>query len=203
MMRFKWITDQRFILGLFTLSAVFASLQALSLDNSAMISGGKDYSAYNNYIIFRQSWFHLIQHKDLYSHFMVEQWDLYKYSPTFSFLFGAFSYLPDSIGLICWNTINSLLLAIAIYALPMLNQKQKAFILLACLIESLTSLQNEQSNGLMAGLIILAFALCERQKFFWAMMCIVLSIYIKIFGVVALMLFIFYPQKWKTALYFI
>ncbi len=197
------IMNRWFIIGLFSVAAIFASIQALSLNQSAMIAGGRDYNAYNNYIIFKQSWDHLVSHKDIYAHYMTEQWDLYKYSPTFSFLFGVFAILPDSIGLTLWNLLNSLILALAVYYLPVLNQKQKALILLACLVESLTSIQNEQSNGLMAGLIILAFGLCERKQLFWAVMCIVLSLYIKIFGVVAIVMFLFYPDKWKAAIYFL
>lgn len=67
----------------------------------------------------------------------------------------------------------------------------------------MTSLQNEQSNGLMAGLIIFAFGLLERRNYFWAAFCLVFSIYIKIFGLVAFALFLFYPQKWRLAGYII
>lgn len=204
-MRIQWnsLLSQRFIIGLYLAAAIFASIQALSLTSIQMIHGGRVYNGYNNYTIFKQSWFHLIEHKDLYAHYMTEQWDLYKYSPTFSFLFGAFASLPDSLGLSLWNLINSLIIAIAVCYLPQFSWKQKGWILIACLIESLTSMQNEQSNGLIAGLIILAFGLAERDKIFWAIGCIVLSLYIKIFGVVAMALFLFYPQKWRAALYFI
>jgi hypothetical protein len=69
------------------------------------------------------------------------------------------------------------------------------------LIELLTSMQNQQSNALIAGLIVLAFGLLERNNYFLAILCIVLTVYIKIFGIVAFALCIFYPQKWKLALY--
>jgi hypothetical protein len=58
-----------------------------------------------------------------------------------------------------------------------------------------------QTNGLIAGLLILAFGLLEKDKLFLATLAIVLSIYIKLFGLVGFALFLFYPKKWKIALY--
>jgi hypothetical protein len=49
--------------------------------------------------------------------------------------------------------------------------------------------------------MILAFGFLERRHYLWAAFCLVFSIYIKLFGLVALVLFLFYPQKWKLALY--
>src|ERR1700688_1098158 len=78
--------------------AVIASIQSYlgSLHPSGL--GEKVYHGYNNYILFKNSFFHLIQGKDLYISYPDEQWDLYKYSPTFSLFFGFFSFLPDFIG---------------------------------------------------------------------------------------------------------
>lgn len=53
----------------------------------------------------------------------------------------------------------------------------------------------------MAGLIILAFGLMERRKLFLAALCLVLTVYIKLFGLVAFSLFLFYPEKWKSFIY--
>jgi hypothetical protein len=40
----------------------------------------------------------------------------------------------------------------------------------------------------------------EKGKPWWAALMVVLTIYIKIFGIVALALFLFYPTRWKAAL---
>lgn len=197
----QWISNRRFVILLFLLLAIIASLQSYFLTQKKFQAGGIQYNEYNNYTIFKQSFFHLIERKDLYFPYPMEHWDLYKYSPTFSLLFGGFAMLPDAIGLSLWNTLNALLLVFAVFYLPHLNNKQKGLILLTCVIEAMTSIQSEQSNGLMAGLIILAFGLCERKKFLLAALCLVLSVYIKIFGLVAFALFLFYPEKWKLALY--
>jgi hypothetical protein len=54
---------------------------------------------------------------------------------------------------------------------------------------------------LLSGLIILSFALLERQKYLLATLFIVVTFYIKIYGVLAFVLCLFYPKKTKMALY--
>jgi len=111
------------------------------------------------------------------------------------------SVMPDFLGLFCWNLLNVFVLLLGIYQLPQIYPKQKLFIIAFVLIELITSLQNSQSNGLMAGLIVLAFAMCEKKKIAMATLCIVLSVFIKIFGLVGFALFLLYPNKIKAILY--
>lgn len=196
-----WISNQRIILFLIILLAAVASIQSYLLKPAKFNEGTREYSHYNNYVIFKQSFYHLTDHKDLYVLYPEEHWDLFKYSPTFALLFGIFANLPDFLGLFFWNMLNACGLVLAVFYLPKITNLQKGLIILACLMELMTSIQNEQSNGLMAGLIILAFALCERQHFIMAAFCIILSAYIKLFGIVGLSIFIFYPQRLKLALY--
>lgn len=185
------------VLIIYILFAVFASMQSLLSGTKQYHQGGREYNRYNNYIIFKQSYHHLIQDKDLYISYPEEHIDLFRYSPTFALFFGLFAYLPDAVGLHLWNLLNVLLLFFSLKYLPKLDDKQKAFMLLFVLAELFTSLKNEQSNPMIAGLIIFAFGLLERDKYLWATLCIVSTIYIKLFGIVAFALFIFYPKKWK------
>ncbi|MEP6647540.1 MAG: glycosyltransferase family 87 protein [Saprospiraceae bacterium] len=193
--------NQRVILVLFILLTAIASIQSYLLKPGRLTEGTREYSHYNNYVIFKQSFYHLTDHKDLYVLYPEEHWDLFKYSPTFALLFGIFANLPDYLGLLFWNMLNTCVLVLAVFYLPRITNLQKGLILLACLLELITSIQNEQSNGLIAGLIVFAFALCERQHFIIAAFCIILSAYIKLFGIVGVSLFIFYPQRWRLALY--
>jgi len=62
-------------------------------------------------------------------------------------------------------------------------------------------MQNEQSNSLIAGLIILSFCFLEKDKYFFASLFIVFSVFIKLFGIVGFALFLFYPKKWELILY--
>lgn len=156
---------------------------------------------YNNYIIFRQSYYHLMDGKDLYAAYPSEYWDLYKYSPTFALLMAPLALLPTLMGLAVWNLLNVLFVLIGVYKMRSISTNAKALLLLCSLVEMATSLQNEQSNGLLAGLIILGFALAEQRKLFWATLCIVLACYIKILGLAAFAIFLLYPDKIKAALY--
>jgi hypothetical protein len=191
----------RWVLFLYLLLVLIATAQAYLGGLVVNEINGRLYTRYNNYIIFKQSFHHLLAYLDLYQKYPLEQWDVYKYSPTFSLLFGLLALQPDFSGLLCWNLINAGVLFCAVRCLPHLDTKTRVLILFAVAIELLTSLQNEQSNGLMAGLMILSFGLLERRHYLWATFCLVFSIYIKLFGLVAFALFLFYPHKWKLALY--
>jgi hypothetical protein len=76
-------------------------------------------------------------------------------------------------------------------------------ILLFVLFELILSTQNAQSNALLTGLTILAFSAFERGNKATATLFIVIGIYIKIFSVVGCLLILMYPEKLKTAIYFI
>lgn len=159
--------------------------------------GGRLYPHYNNYLIFSKSFFHLINGKDLYVPFPDEHWDLFKYSPTFALIMGFFAIFPDYIGLIFWNLLNSLILFFAIKSIKFLNEKRKAYILWFILIDIVTSMQNSQSNGLVAGLLILAFNFFEKEKVHLSSLFILLSLFVKPIGFVALLLFLLYPKRIK------
>ncbi len=185
----------------YILIAVAIGLQSVLLGLKTFNNGSILYTQYNNYVIFKYAYLHLVEHKDLYQLYPAEYWDLYKYSPAFALFFGLFAWLPDPVGLILWNLLNIILFFTGIKLLPRLNDNRKSWILLFCLPELILSTQNSQSNALIAGLIIIAFTLLERSKFFLAALCIVFTVYIKIFGVVAFALFLFYPGKIKLAFY--
>jgi hypothetical protein len=193
--------DFRWVLYLYGLLVVVATAQAIWGGLAFNEVNGLDYTRYNNYIIFKQSFHHLLAHQDIYRDYPLEHWDLYKYSPAFALLFGLLAYLPDWLGLLCWNLVNAGMVFLAVWFLPRLGEKSRILVLLTIALELLNSLHNEQSNGLMTGLLMLAFGLLERKRYLWAVFCIVLSIYIKLFGVVAFALFLFYPHKWKLLAY--
>ena len=197
----KALSNKNNLLLLYITLALAASIQALLSGTKTFDDSGIEYTRYNNYRIFERSFYHLLHHQDLYSLYPQEQWDLYKYTPTFSALFGLFAVLPDWAGLSLWNLANVLVLLFAVYRLPHLRDAEKGLVLMIVLVELLTSVQNAQSNGLLAGLLVLSFGLLEDKKYLWATLCILFSAFIKLFGVVGFALFLFYPRKWKLALY--
>jgi hypothetical protein len=158
---------------------------------------------YNNYLIFKYSFSHLIHDLNLYSFYTEEHGDLFKYSPTFALFMGFFYYLPDWLGLTLWNLLNMFCLYIGIRLLPDLKDKTKIFITLFVFLELIGNLQNEQSNALMTGLILLTFVSFERKNVGLAALFIMLSIYIKIFGLVAAAMFLLYPNKLRFVLWMV
>lgn len=187
------------VLFAYILISVIAAAQGLLAGPKVYVPGGRPYIDYNNFRIFKFSFYHLVQGKDIYQLFPDDHWDLYKYSPAFALCFGLLSWMPDSIGLLLWNLINALCLFAGVRLLPDLDDTKKSGILLLCLLEMLLSIQNTQSNGLMAGLTVLGFALAERRNYFLSTFCIVFSFYIKIYGALAFIFYLFYPGKGKLA----
>ena len=76
-----------------------------------------------------------------------------------------------------------------------LSQERKAGVLWLALLELIISLQNFQSNGLVAALILGTFVAFEAGWPEAAALCVALGGTIKIFGAAAGLLFIFYPRK--------
>lgn len=187
----QFISKPVVLAGLYTLLAIVASLVEYNKPSTW------SHTSYNNYTIFKQSFFHLIDGKDLYLLYSAEQSDLFKYTPAFALFFGVFAYMPDWLGLCLWNLLNALVLFSAINATKILSPKQKAFALLFIAIESMTSMQSAQSNGLIAGLMIWAYNGFESEDYGKAALFIALAAFIKPFGIVVAALFLLYPKKIK------
>jgi len=158
------------------------------------------HSFYNNYLIFKNSFFHLWSNENLYVLYPEVQVDLFKYSPTFALLFAPLSLLPNFLGLFLWNVINALVF-FAVWKIPFPKTQNKLWIMAFLLIEYVTNIQSSQSNGLMAGLMILTYVFLEKKNILLATLMVVLSIYLKLFGFVAFALFLFYPDKLKAVGY--
>lgn len=189
-----WLTPNRIAL-LYGIAFILASVAQYFKPQTG------EYTNYNNYIIFKQAFFHLLDGKDLYIMYPAECWDLFKYSPAFALFMGAFAWLPDIAGLTLWNLLNAMVLWYGFATIPQATNRQKTFMLLFVFIELLTSIQNAQSNGLIAGLILLAFNKLENGDVRWSSLFITLTVFIKLFGLVAFALFLLYKQKPKFILW--
>lgn len=189
------------MVGLIYVAAiVFISLRNLSLPWGDLFADGGFYSHYNNYIIFKQSFFHLIQHQDLYIHYPLEQYDLFKYPPTFALLFAPFSVLPDFLGYSIWTGLNLLLPVFAIYKLQGVLSRAKAIMSTLLLLEGFTSALNSQSNGLMLGLLLFAFVAMQNGRISQAVLFIWLTAFIKLFGILFFALLLVFPGASRKSL---
>lgn len=172
--------DERFLWAVYALAAILVSVQKLT-------QGPNDagYTSYENYVIFRNAFTHLLAGQNPYAAFPAEQWDLFKYSPAFALFMAPFSVLPDWLGLPLWNLLNALSLLSAILALPVLDARKRRFMAWFVLLELITSLQNSQSNGLTAALLLWAFVAFERGRSGRAALWAVAGAFLKIFGIFA------------------
>ena len=191
------VVNPRFVLLAYVLIGLIASIQQLLLPPH--IFSGMPYTEYNNYVIFKQTWFHLLAGKNMYILYPEVQWDLYKYSPTFALFMGLLARLPDYMGLTIWNLSNAIVLYAALRMLPF-KDRTISLLLWFVSLELLTSVQNAQSNGLMAGLLIGAHACMQRGKVAWATLWLVIATFIKVYGAIGFCLFLFYPDKIKFIL---
>jgi hypothetical protein len=155
----------------------------------------------NNYEIFKHSFFHLLDHHSLYRAYPAEHADYFKYSPTFALFFGIFAYLPKLIGATLWNSLGTLLLCFSLHKLKILDhQKIAAFWVFAPAY--IGSVMNFQSNIHMVALLLLSWQYLEENKAEKAAVCIALSIYVKIFSVMGLLMMAFFLRDWRLTLRF-
>ena len=197
---FQRVESKRIVGLLYVAAIVFISLRNLSLPWGDLFADGGFYSRYNNYIIFKQSFFHLITRQDLYIHYPQEQYDLFKYPPTFALLFAPFSMLPDFLGYSVWTALNLLLPVFAIYKLQGVSSRVKAAMSALLLLEGFTSALNSQSNGLMLGLLLFAFVAMQNGRISQAVLFIWLTAFIKLFGILFFAMLLVFPGAVKKSL---
>ncbi len=196
---FQRVESKRIVGLLYVAAIVFISLRNLSLPWGDLFADGGFYSHYNNYIIFKQSFFHLIARQDLYIHYPLEQYDLFKYPPTFALLFAPFSMVPDYLGYSVWTALNLLLPVFAIYKLQGVSRRVKAAMSALLLLEGFTSALNSQSNGLMLGLLLFAFVAMQNGRISQAVLFIWLTAFIKLFGILFFAMLLIFPGAFRKS----
>ena len=149
---------------------------------------------YNNFLIFKYTFFSLIDQKNLFlpqpEHF--QHYNLY--GPIFSVLIAPFAVLPNWLGHTLWTFFNSFILLYAIRKLPLPSGLTLAILLIAA-HENLTSILSSQFNPSMTAIILLTYTFIDQKKDFWAALMIVLGTFIKLYGIVGLAFFFFSKNK--------
>ncbi|HKG68942.1 MAG TPA: glycosyltransferase family 87 protein [Segetibacter sp.] len=148
----------------------------------------------NNFLIFKNVFWHLIEKKNLYLAYPEEYEDHNFYGPVFSFVIAPFAILPTWMGVILWVLSNAFFLFLAITQLPLPEKKIKAILLIAA-IELMTSCHNVQFNPMVAAWIILSYTFVSEEKEFWATFFIVAGFLTKIFGIVGILFYFFSKHK--------
>ncbi len=165
-----------------------------------MFNNGGHYSHYNNYLIFRQSFGHLLDSINLYITYPKEYFDLFKYPPFFAMLMAPFYYMPVWLGYGVWTAINVFLPLVGLRNLGLLTSKRGLVLSLVILSEAITAGLNSQSNGIVVGLLLLSFSAAIKEKTLQSVLFIWLSAFIKIFGVLFFLVFLCFPKQLKKAI---
>ncbi|MFB6456318.1 glycosyltransferase family 87 protein [Chitinophaga sp. Hz27] len=155
---------------------------------------------YNNFTIFSHSWQHLSEHLPLYNLYPDEYFDYYLYHPTFPILFLPFAILPSHAGLLLWLLFNSAMVLYAIYQLPM-DWRKKNLMSGLLLIEIMNAIQSSQSNPLMVALMLLTLVQFEKKNVKQAALFTCILFFIKGYGAIIGILFLFYGDKKKFLKY--
>lgn len=154
---------------------------------------------FNNFRIFRQSFWHTLNELPLYGAYPEEYNDIYHYGPVFSLVVAPFALTPVWLGLLTWLVAQSLFLFWAVKMLPG-TKREHIFIYWFCAHELLTSLFMSQFNITTAAIIILSFALIEKEKDIWAAFLIMLGAFTKLYGITGLAFFFFSRHKMRFSI---
>jgi hypothetical protein len=153
---------------------------------------------HNNFLIFRAASRHLLAGSDLYAAYLAEHDDFYKYSPTFALLFAPLAFIPLHLATLLWNALNAGALFVA---LGMVLPRRAATVARAIVfLDMLGSLQNVQSNALVAALIIFTFAAYERHHTALGSLAAVAGTYVKLFPLAGVSFALFHPRKVRVAI---
>jgi hypothetical protein len=149
---------------------------------------------YNNFIIFRTSFYHLIHKLPLYEIYPKEYFDYFLYHPSFPVLFAPFALLPKETGLLCWLLTSTAIFLAMLRKLPF-KEETKWMAAWFLLVELSNAIQSEQTNPAMAAFMVLTVIHLEKQQSAKAALFAALCFFIKGYGAIAAIAFLFFPRK--------
>lgn len=168
----------KWIWGLYAVSVLLVTLQ------KGLIHPG-------NFLLFRCTFGRLVHGQSLYLN--TPDCFGYLYSPAFALLFAPFALLPPLLGLFCWNAINA---ALPVWAISrLLDPRRAQLVLVFIYLDVVRSMQNSQSNALVAGLLIFTFLACERERIVGAAFMTGAGALIKIFPAAGGVFALVAPQR--------
>ncbi len=184
----EFVLQYRVLLVLYILVTLFSYWQLIESNH------------YNNFKIFRESSYHLLQHKPLYIEYPAEYFDLFYYNPVFTVLFMPFALLPIKLGMLAWITVAALGCFYIFKNLPMDARRNMIFIFLI-MFDVMNNLTHTQTNPLLLAFMLMSWAMLEKRKPFLAALFMTLSFLIKGYGGIVGLLCFYYKSWYKVILY--
>lgn len=149
---------------------------------------------YNNFIIFRTSFYHLIHKLPLYEIYPKEYFDYFLYHPSFPVLFAPFALLPKEIGLLCWLLTSTAIFLMMLWKLPF-KEESRCIAAWFLLVELSNAIQSEQTNPVMAAFMVLTVIHLQKEQSVRAALFAALCFFIKGYGAICAIAFLFFPRK--------
>ncbi len=182
--RHPFFSDYRTIAALWAILAIVA----------AIAKGGLDGGKLNNFLIFRQVFWHLVDLKSLYAYYPEEYYDHNLYGPLFSVIIAPFALMPKFFGLLTWLLALAATIYAAIIKLP-LAKGAKIFIFWYLSNEVWGALIMAQFNIVIAAVIIGSYSALRRNHTGIAAFLIMLGAMTKLYGILGLAFFFFTRRK--------
>jgi hypothetical protein len=133
---------------------------------------------------------------------LVKNLDVFMYGPVFNVFFAPFAFLPKWLGPFVWNLMNFSLYFLAVFTLPEKFSKEvKCKLFLFTFLILAPSLLSFQANVMVAYIFLFAYSLLEKGKPHWAILLILFSGFVKVYGIFQLGLLLCYPKLWRNAGY--
>ena len=168
-------------------------LYALSV---VLVTAQKGFSHPGNFLLFRCAFERIVAGQNLYLD--TPACGGFLYSPAFAVLFAPFAVVPPLLGLLLWNALNAGTVYLAVTRL--LPWSQARLVLLFVYLDVVRSMQNSQSNALVAGLLVLAFVASERGRPVGAGLALGVGTLTKIFPAAGGVFALLHPRRLRAVL---
>lgn len=156
---------------------------------------------FNNFLIYKFTFWHAIEQKSLYAAYPQDHFDVNHYGPIFSLIMAPFAVVPSLwVGVFLWHLALGLFLWWAIRQ-STFTTEQKAVVIWLTAHEMLNALGMSQFNVATAAMILLTYSAIRRGKDMWAAFWIVLGTLVKMYGIVGLAFFFFAKSKPKFVMW--
>ena len=156
---------------------------------------------FNNFLIYKFTFWHAIEQKSLYAAYPQDHFDVNHYGPIFSLIMAPFAVVPSLwVGVFLWHLALGLFLWWAIRQ-STLTMEQKVVVIWLTAHEMLNALGMSQFNVATAAMILLTYSAIRRGKDMWAAFWIVLGTLVKMYGIVGLAFFFFAKSKPKFVMW--
>ena len=166
-----------------------------------IISVGLHMHNFNNFLIFKYSFWHALNQLNLYIHYPDEYSDLYHYGPLFTLIIAPFAVIPSIwVAVFLWHLALAWFLWWAIQN-STLPKKNLVFMIWFTAHEMLNALGMSQFNVATAAMILLTYTAIRRGQDMWAAFWIGLGTLVKIYGIVGLAFFFFAKSRPKFVMW--